>query len=177
MRASKKSMKSDAVLRIVYPSHLEKQINIASHNLMTIRNSQEDDSRTASDSASACPRVPQATPSLEHGDSASGMIRLGCRLALGESVSIACVAKCSVVLRRVEGKLFVVQRRFDCAANSFDCVSLRSGRRLRSARDSCKRIYRANISLAKVSSVPDSRGGCHPLFAQDDASVVGKSHR
>ncbi len=72
-----------AAPHIVYLFLLEKQINTDSRNLMTIRKAQEVDSPFVSLSASACQHAPQATPSLELGGSDYGMIRLGCRLALG----------------------------------------------------------------------------------------------
>ena len=107
MRASKKF---HAAQPIVYPSLLEKQINTASRNLMTIRKSRGADSlyasllrlRSGQASASACPRAPQATLSLGRGDLGCGMILSDCRLGLEEIRfdCLCCQMRCGSLVRR-----------------------------------------------------------------------------
>src|SRR5215213_11301041 len=81
----------------------------------------------------------------------------------GESVSIANNAKCGLVFWRVERKLFIIQRHLEYWPRRN--VSTIDG----------KWFSRADISFAEVSSSVDSCRIRTSVFAQEGASIVGKS--
>src|SRR5687768_14580947 len=74
-----------------------------------------------------------------------------------------------MVFRRIEGKLFIVQRRFVF-------TPLRSPSGDFTVRGS-KRLSRTDISFAKVSSIVKPCRASSPFFAQANASIIRKSDR